>query len=64
MVRPGSQPSCIAWRVIENEPVMMAWLAMMVATVASSTIGYTDQAGAIRKNGLPVTSPLSSSNAV
>ena len=39
MVRPGSQPSCIAWRVIENEPVMMAWLAMMVATVASSTIG-------------------------
>jgi hypothetical protein len=29
----------MAWRVIENEPVMIAWLAMMVATVASTTSG-------------------------
>ena len=33
----GSQPSWIACRVIENAPVMMDWLAMMVATVARST---------------------------
>ena len=39
MAKPGSQPSCIAWRVIENEPVMIAWLAMMVATVARATSG-------------------------
>ncbi len=39
MATPGIQPSCMAWRVIENEPVMMAWLAMMVATVASTTSG-------------------------
>ena len=29
----------MAWRVIEKEPVMMDWLAMMVATVASATSG-------------------------
>src|SRR5579883_775561 len=33
MRKPGNQPSCIAWRVSENEPVIIAWLAMMVATV-------------------------------
>src|SRR6266446_4223939 len=36
MRNPGNQPSCIACRVSENEPVMIAWLAMMVATVASN----------------------------
>ena len=56
MCRPGNQPSCIACRVSENEPVMMAWLAMMVASVASTTSGITDQVGAVRKNGLPVSS--------
>ena len=39
MVTPGNQPSCMACRVIEKEPVMMAWLAMMVAIVASATSG-------------------------
>ena len=39
MVTPGSQPSCMAWRVIENDPVMIAWLAMTVATAASTTSG-------------------------
>jgi len=39
METPGSQPSCMAWRVIEKDPVMMAWLAMMVAMVASATSG-------------------------
>ena len=39
-VRPGNQPSCIACRVRENAPVMMAWLAMMVASVASTTSGH------------------------
>src|SRR5271170_2160856 len=33
MRKPGNQPSCIAWRVSENEPVMLAWLAMIVATI-------------------------------
>jgi hypothetical protein len=38
-LRRGIQPSRIAWRVMEKAPVMIDWLAMMVATVASSTIG-------------------------
>jgi hypothetical protein len=29
----------MACLVMENEPVMMAWLAMMVASVASATSG-------------------------
>src|SRR6266851_3243179 len=30
MCSRGSQPSCIAWRVIEKAPVMIDWLAMIV----------------------------------
>ena len=41
----GNQPSWMACRVMENEPVMMAWLAMIVATVASSTIGTSSTCG-------------------
>ena len=33
----GSRPSWIACRVIEKAPVMIAWLAMTVATVARTT---------------------------
>jgi hypothetical protein len=32
-VQPGSQPSWISGRVIEKAPVMIDWLAMMVAIV-------------------------------
>ncbi len=46
MLRPGNQPSCIACRVSENAPVMIAWLAMMVANVASTTSGTTAHCGA------------------
>ena len=35
----GNWPSCTAWRVIENTPEITAWLAMIVATVASTTSG-------------------------
>ena len=45
MVRRGSQPSWIAWRVIEKAPVMIDWLAMMVATVASRISGVSSGAG-------------------
>ena len=34
MCSRGSQPSWIACRVMEKAPVMIAWLAMIVATVA------------------------------
>ena len=44
-MRRGSQPSWIACRVMENEPVMIAWLAMMVAAVASSTMGTSRACG-------------------
>jgi hypothetical protein len=64
MRNPGNQPSCIAWRVSENEPVMIAWLAMMVATVASSTSGKIAQPGASLKKGLPPRSGLSRRSAV
>ena len=45
MCRRGHSPSWIACRVIENAPLMIAWLAMMVATVASSTSGAAGPAG-------------------
>ena len=35
----GRKPSWIAWRVIEKTPVMMAWDAITVAAVASTTSG-------------------------
>ena len=35
----------MAWRVSENAPVMTAWLAMIVATVARITIGISAQLG-------------------
>ena len=56
MFRPGNQPSCIAWRVSVKVPVMIAWLAMMVAKVASTTSGTTSTCGTVAKNGLPLRS--------
>ena len=35
----GNWPSCTAWRVMEKTPEITAWEAMMVAIVASATIG-------------------------
>ena len=64
MFRPGNQPSCIACRVSENAPVMIAWLAMIVANVASTTSGTTAHCGASLKNGLPSRPGFSSSSAV
>ena len=48
MAMRGSQPSWIAWRVIEKAPVMIDWLAMTVATVASTIIGVSSGAGQSR----------------
>ena len=45
MCRRGSQPSWIACRVIENAPVMIDWLAMMVAIVARITKGMSNGSG-------------------
>ncbi len=53
MRRRGSQPSCTAWRVIENAPVMIDWLAMIAAKVASSTSGTCSASGQRRKKMLP-----------
>ena len=35
----GNWPSCTAWRVMEKTPEITACDAMMVATVASATMG-------------------------
>ena len=64
MVRPGNQPSCIACRVNEKAPVMIAWLAMIVARVARATSGITNWVGASLKNGLLPMFGLSISRAV
>ena len=48
MVMRGSQPSWIAWRVIEKAPVMIDWLAMTVAIVASTISGVSSGAGQSR----------------
>ena len=45
MTRRGSQPSWIAWRVIEKAPVMIDWLAITVATVASAMSGVSSGVG-------------------
>ena len=45
MPRRGSSPSWMACRVKEKAPVITAWLAITVATVASSTIGISAQLG-------------------
>jgi len=52
MCRRGHNPSWIACRVIENAPLMIAWLAMIVASVASRTSGTWSGAGHSTKNGL------------
>ena len=44
--RRGSRPSWIAWRVSEKAPVITAWLAMIVATVAMMTSGRMKPSGA------------------
>jgi hypothetical protein len=38
----------MAWRVIEKMPVMMDWLAMIVAIVASKTSGISNADGQSR----------------
>ncbi len=54
----------MAWRVMEKAPVMIAWLAMMVASVASPTSGITAHPGACRKKGFaPLGMPPSTSPA-
>ena len=45
MPNRGSSPSWIAWRVSEKAPVITAWLAIMVAAVARTTIGTRAHAG-------------------
>ena len=47
----GNRPSFEAWAATENAPVMTACEAMMVAAVASSTMGSRAQCGISRKNG-------------
>ena len=50
----GSQPSWIACRVIEKAPVMIDWLAMMVATVASTISGDQQRPGTEPKEDVAV----------
>ena len=42
------------WPVTEKAPEISAWLAITVATVASSTSGRRSQCGPRRKNGLAI----------
>ncbi len=43
----GLKPSCEAWRVSENTAEISACDATTVASVASTTIGYSAQDGTI-----------------
>ena len=45
MCTGGSQPNRIACRVIEKAPVMIDWLAMIVATVARTISGTSSTDG-------------------
>ena len=59
----GRRPRSIACRAMENAPEITAWLAMTVATVASSTRGRRATDGAIRKNGFDAASGLARTSA-
>ena len=59
----GSQPSWIACRVIEKAPVMIDWLAMIVAIVASTISGISSGPGQSRKKILPSVGAPSSTSA-
>ena len=50
----GKRPSWIACRVIEKAPVITAWLATTVATVAMITIGSSNGSGQRRKKNASV----------
>ena len=50
ILRRGSKPSEIACWVSEKAPVMTAWLAMIVASVAMMTTHGRIDSGAMRKN--------------
>ena len=59
----GRRPSWIAWRVSENAPVITAWLAMIVAAVASSTNGMMPHSGTSRNSGCSIAAGLESTSA-
>ena len=44
----------MAWRAIENEPEITAWLAITVAAVARITIGTRSHSGPSEKNGFSI----------
>ena len=52
MLRPGRKPSWTACLATENEPVIAAWEAMIVATVERITIANRPPAGTSSRNGL------------
>ena len=62
MWRRGHNPSWIACRVIEKAPLMIDWLAMIVATVASATSASCNACGHSVKNGLAPPSAAPSDN--
>ena len=57
----GSRPSWIACWVSEKAPVITAWDAMMVAAVASTTMGISAHSGIMRKKGLSMAAGLAMS---
>ncbi|MNW21321.1 hypothetical protein D3C71_2221690 [compost metagenome] len=61
------KPSWIACWVSEKAPEITAWLAMMVARIASSTTGIRHVSGIIRKKGswmMPSRAPISASSTI
>ena len=44
----GRNPSCTAWRMIENDPAITACEAITAAAVASAIIGYNPHSGTAR----------------
>ena len=49
MCRRGHNPNWMACRVIENAPLIIAWLAMIVAIVENTTSATCKLAGIARK---------------
>ena len=57
-VMRGRKPSCMHCRAMENAPEISAWLAITVATVASTTRHSRSDSGHSRKNGFSTAAGL------
>ncbi len=63
MLRRGKKPNWMVCLVAENAPEISACDAITVAAVANTTMGISDHAGSMRKNGFSAAAGLAKTRA-